>query len=374
MVSYWVKHGALQQVKQRDRDNVTTVHGVLLSRTRSPATSQTTWQGQRDYSSWCLTESNTEPCNKANNVTVTTWLQFMVSYWVKHGALQQGKQRDSNNVTTVHGVLLSQTRSPAIRQTNVTGTTWLQFMVSYWVEHGALQQVKQRDRDNVTTVHGVLLSRTRSPATRQTTWQGQRDYSSWCLTESNTEPCNKANNVTVTTWLQFMVSYWVEHGALQQGKQSDRDNVTTVHGVLLSQTRSPATRQTTWQGQRDYSSWCLTESNTETCNKSNKRDSNNVTTVHGVLLSQTRSPATRQTTWQGQRDYSSWCLTESNTEPCNKANNVTVTTWLQFMVSYWVKHGALQQGKQRDSNNVTTVHGVLLSQTRSPAIRQTTWQ
>ena len=25
------------------------------------------------------------------------------------------------------------------------------------------------------------------------------------------------------------------------------------------------------------------------------------------------------------------------------------------MVSYWVKHGALQQGKQRDSNNVTTV-------------------
>ena len=89
--------------------------------------------------------------------------------------------------------------------------------------------------------------RTRSPATSQTTWQGQRDYSSWCLTESNTEPCNKSNNVTVTTWLQFMVSYWVEHGALQQGKQRDRDNVTTVHGVLLSQTRSPATRQTTWQ-------------------------------------------------------------------------------------------------------------------------------
>ena len=347
MVSYWVKHGALQQGKQRDSNNVTTVHGVLLSQTRSPATSQTTWQGQRDYSSWCLTESNTEPCNKANNVTGTTWLQFMVSYWVKHGALQQGKQRD---------------------------------------------------RDNVTTVHGVLLSQTRSPATRQTTWQGQRDYSSWCLTESNTEPCNKANNVTVTTWLQFMVSYWVKHGALQQVKQRDRDNVTTVHGVLLSQTRSPATRQTTWQGQRDYSSWCLTESNTEPCNKANnvtvttwlqfmvsywvkhgalqqgkQRDSNNVTTVHGVLLSQTRSPATRQTTWQGQRDYSSWCLTESNTEPCNKANNVTVTTWLQFMVSYWVKHGALQQVKQRDSNNVTTVHGVLLSQTRSPATRQTTW-
>ena len=196
MVSYWVKHGALQQGKQRDSNNVTTVHGVLLSQTRSPATSQTTWHGQRDYSSWCLTESNTEPCNKANNVT---------------------------------------------------GTTWLQFMVSYWVEHGALQQGKQRDRDNVTTVHGVLLSRTRSPATSQTTWQGQRDYSSWCLTESNTEPCNKSNNVTGTTWLQFMVSYWVKHGALQQVKQRDRDNVTTVHGVLLSQTRSPATRQTTWQ-------------------------------------------------------------------------------------------------------------------------------
>ena len=225
---------------------MTTVHGVLLSRTRSPATSQTTWQGQRDYSSWCLTESNTEPCNKANNVTVTMWLQFMVSYWVEHGALQQGKQRDRNNVTTVRG---------------------------------------------------VLLSRTRSPATRQTTWQGQRDYSSWCLTESNTEPCNKANNVTGTTWLQFVVSYWVKHGALQQGKQRDRDNVTTVHCVLLSRTRSPATSQT----------------------------------------------------------------------------NVTGTTWLQFMVSYWVKHGALQQGKQRDSNNVTTVHGVLLSRTRSPATRQTTW-
>ena len=37
------------------------------------------------------------------------------------------------------------------------------------------------------------------------------------------------------------------------------------------------------------------------------------------------------------------------------------------MVSYWVKHGALQQGKQRDSNNVTTQASTL---TAGPLARQ----